>query len=360
MKSQHDDARAPRVPASRRVPGAQGVSSPARVGLTALALLVLLALAVACSLAFGARGYSLPQVWQALVDPAGAGDAAIVISSRIPRTINGLLVGAALALCGSVMQAATRNPLADAGLLGLNAGSALAVVAGIGLFGVAAIGTLSWFALAGAAATAIAVHFVAARGAGGATPLKLALAGAALGAGLASVTQAILLRGQDELETFRFWQVGSLGARQPEDLPFPALVLGAGVLLALLCSRALDRLALGDDVAASLGSSPARTRFLALAAAVLLAGAATTIAGPIAFVGLVIPHALRPFVGPRQSRIAPLALLAGPILVLAADTVGRVIAPPGEVPVGVMTALVGAPVFLVLLRLAGRGKRGLA
>ncbi|WP_158595425.1 FecCD family ABC transporter permease [Galactobacter caseinivorans] len=324
------------------------------MALTAAVLLVLLALAVAASLAFGARGYSFEAVWSALITPAADPDAAAVISSRIPRTVNGLLVGAALALCGAVMQAATRNPLADAGLLGLNAGSALAVVIGIGVFGVAAVGALSWFALVGAAGAALVVHAVSTRGSGGSTPLKLALAGAALAAGLVSVTQAILLQGRDELDTFRFWQVGSLSQRQLDELLVPALVLAAGVLLALICSPALDRLALGDDVAASLGSHPARVRLLSLGAAVLLAGAATTIGGPIAFVGLVIPHALRPFVGSKQTVLAPLSLLAGPLLVLAADTFGRVVAPPGEVPVGVMTALVGAPVFLILLRVGSK------
>lgn len=319
-----------------------------------MVLVVLLGVAVLASLAFGARGYSFEQVWTALSHPAADPDTAAVVGSRVPRTLNGLLVGAALALCGAVMQAATRNPLADAGLLGLNAGSALAVVVGIGVFGVAAVSVLSWFALVGAAVAALIVHAVSAQGAGGATPLKLALAGAALAAGLSSVTQAILLQGQDELEAFRFWQVGSLSQRQPDQVLVPALVLAAGVFLALLCSPALDRLALGDDVAASLGSPPARVRLVSLAAAVLLAGAATTIGGPIAFVGLVIPHALRPLVGPKQSVVAPLSLLAGPVLVLAADTLGRVVAPPGEVPVGVMTALVGAPVFLILLRLRSR------
>lgn len=322
-----------------------------RVVLVALILLILLAAAVLASLAFGARAYPLSTVLQALTDPDSAGDAAAVVGSRVPRTLNGILVGAALALCGAVMQSATRNPLADAGLLGLNAGSALAVVIGIGVFGAAAVGVLSWFALAGAAVAALVVQLVAARGAGGATPLKLALAGAALGAGLASVTQAVLLQGHEELETFRFWQVGSLSQRDPQQLLVPCLVLALGVLLALACSPALDRLALGDDVASSLGSNPQRVRLVSLSAAVLLAGAATTIGGPIAFVGLVIPHALRPFIGHRQSLLAPLCLLAGPVLVLAADTLGRVVAPPGEVPVGVMTALVGAPVFLLLLRL---------
>lgn len=345
---------APAITARAQKTGRASRGSAGRVALTAFILLALLALAIASSLAFGARAYSFDELWAVLSNPVADTDAAAVVGSRIPRTMNGILVGAALALCGAVMQAATRNPLADAGLLGLNAGSALAVVIGIGVFGVAAVSVLSWFALVGAAGAALVVQAVSTRGFGGSTPLKLALAGAALAAGLASVTQAILLQGRDELETFRFWQVGSLSQRQPDDLLVPALVLGAGALLAIVCSPALDRLALGDDVAASLGSHPARVRLLSLGAAVLLAGAATTIGGPIAFVGLVIPHALRPLVGSKQVVLAPLSLMAGPVLVLAADTLGRVVAPPGEVPVGVMTALVGAPVFLILLRLGSK------
>lgn len=313
-------------------------------------LVALLAVAVACSLAFGARAYSLGEVLDALVDPGGSGDAGAVVSSRIPRTLNGLIAGAALAMCGALLQSATRNPLADAGLLGLNAGSSLAVVIAIAAFGATGVGALSWVALVGAALAAVLVHFVASRRPGGATPLTLALAGAALGAGLASVTQAILLRGRDELETFRFWQVGSLAVRQPEDVLVPVALAAVAAVVGLLLAPALQRLALGDDVAASLGAHPQRTRALALSAAVVLAGAATTVAGPVAFVGLVVPHALRLLFGPRQGLILPLCLVAGPVLVLAADTLGRVIAPPGEVPVGVMTALVGAPVFLVLLR----------
>lgn len=347
-------------PQQAALSGRARTGAATRVVLVAVILLVLLAAAVAASLAFGARAYPLATVWQALVDPSGAGDPGVVVGSRIPRTINGLLVGAALALTGAVLQAATRNPLADAGLLGLNSGAALAVVMGISFFGVASVAGMSWFALIGAGVAVGLVQLVASRGAGGATPLKLALAGAALAAGAGSVTQAFLLREQDALETFRFWQLGSLTARTPQDALGVLGFLAVGVVLALLCARPLDRMALGDDVAASLGTNPARVRLISLVAAVLLAGAATTLAGPIAFVGLVVPHAIRLMVGPRFAFVAPLSLLAGPVLVLAADTVGRVIAPPGEVPVGVMTALIGAPVFLILLRTgaaSGRPRR---
>lgn len=332
----------------------RSTSTGPRIAAVVVVLVLLLVLAAGASLAFGAKAFSAQEVIDALRHPDATTDAAAVVSSRIPRTVNGLLVGAALALAGSLMQSATRNPLAEPGLLGISGGSALAVVIGIGAFGVAGVGSLSWFALVGAAVAALLVQGIAQRGPGGASPLRLALAGAALAAGMASVTQAILLRSQEQLDAFRFWQVGSLAVREPSQVILPALLMAVGLLLALLVAPGLDRLGLGDDVAASLGTHPSRVRLTAIAAAVLLSGAATTVAGPVVFVGLVVPHVLRLVVGSRQRVLVPLCLLGGPVLVLAADTLGRVVAPPGEVPVGVMTALVGAPVFLILLRMRGR------
>lgn len=314
------------------------------------ALLGALGLIVLLSLAVGARETGIGTVWAALSAPdAGNGDHAVVLS-RVPRTVAGLLVGAALGLAGTAMQGIARNPLADPGILGINSGAALAVVLGIHLFSVAEIGGYIWLAFLGAGLAAVLVYAVASLGREGATPLKLALAGAALTAGLGSVLNAVLLLSRDALDTYRFWQVGVLGVRTLSEMGQVAPFLLVGAVLALGSARAFNALSLGDDAARGLGIALGRSRAVAALSVVLLCGGATALAGPIAFVGLVIPHLLRLLIGGDYRRLLPLALLAGPVLVLSADVLGRVIAPPSEIQVGVMTAVIGAPVFLWMLR----------
>src|SRR6478735_5898755 len=318
------------------VPGAPvapaGRKAAAKQAAWLLAAVVVLVLVFAASLAVGARGVPLGTVWQALTqfDPADGNHA--VIHARIPRTVLGLLAGGALGLAGAAMQGVARNPLADPGIIGVNAGAALAVVAGIYLFGVTTFTGYIWFAFTGAAAAAIVVYLIASLGREGATPVKLALAGAALSAGLSSIMNVILVSSQDTLDRFRFWQVGGIAGRDwpvlLPGLPF----LAAGALVVLLAGRTLNSLALG---------------------VVLLCGTATALAGPIGFVGLVIPHAVRFLTGPDYRWILPLSLVAAPVLLLGADLVGRVVLLPGEIPAGIMTALIGAPVFVWLVR---RGK----
>lgn len=325
-----------------------------RAPVLALVLLVALLVMVFASLLIGARTIAPATVFEALsgMDPAN-GDHA-VIASRIPRTIAGLLIGAALGLAGAGMQGVTRNPLADPGILGVNAGAALGVVVGIHFFTVATLHGYILCAFLGAGAAALLVYAVAALGRDGATPLKLALAGAAMAAGLGSLTNAVLMIGQQTLDRFRFWQVGTLGAREvPEMLSVaPLLILGA--VLVLGGARLLNALALGDDSARGLGFKVGRGRGITAAGVVLLCAAATALAGPIGFVGLIVPHAIRMIAGADYRWLLPLSLLAGPLLLLGADVVGRVIAPPAEIQVGVMTAIIGAPLFLWLLR---RGKK---
>ncbi|MDP5226777.1 MULTISPECIES: iron ABC transporter permease [Arthrobacter] len=329
---------------------------------------VLLAAAFA-SLAVGARAVPLPDVLDTLgralsgapaapgAPAGGTGDEAVVLS-RMPRTVLAVVVGAALGLSGVLMQGVTRNPLADPGILGVNAGAACAVVFGIQFLGLASVGAYLWVAFLGAAAGMVLVYVLAgvasrAQGASGPTPLALALSGAALSAGLYSLMNAALVTHQDTLDRFRFWQLGSVAARE-WDTVLPALpFLAAGVLLAFGLARPLDGLAMGDDAARALGQRVGLTRVAAGVAVVLLCGASTAIAGPVGFVGLVVPHALRRFTGPDHRRLLVSTLLAAPALVLVADVLGRVILLPGEIPAGVLTALVGAPVFVALLR---RGK----
>jgi iron complex transport system permease protein len=338
--------------------GASGTSPRGRrrtvglagVGLFGLVLLLALAAATVLSLTVGARPTSLGTVWDALTaaDPAN-GDHAVVLS-RIPRTVTGLLAGAALGLAGAAMQGIARNPLADPGILGVNAGAALAVVLGIYLFGVATVAGYIWFAFAGAAAAAVIVYLVASLGREGATPVKLALAGAALAAGLASIMNGILLISSEALDAFRFWQVGTLGVRTLGEISQLVPFLAAGAVVSLFSARWLNALALGDDTAQGLGIRVGRARAITALGIVLLCGGATALAGPIAFVGLVVPHAVRVLVGGDYRRILPLSALAGPVLLLLADVAGRVVLPPSEVQVGVMTAIIGAPAFIWLIR----------
>ncbi|WP_404320675.1 FecCD family ABC transporter permease [Arthrobacter luteolus] len=317
--------------------------------LLGLSLAVLLAAAFA-SVALGARPLSLETVWQALTsaDPAN-GDHAVVLS-RLPRTVAALLIGAALGLAGTALQGMTRNPLADPGIMGLNAGAAFAVVTAIYVFGVTSFTGYVWFALAGTALAALLVYAVASLGREGATPVKLALAGAALTAGLTSLLSAVLVSSQQTLNTFRFWQVGTVSGRGWDVLVplIPFLAVGAVILLA--SGRALNNLSLGDDAARGLGQNVALSRGIMAVGVVLLCGAGTAAAGPIAFLGLVIPHLVRGLAGPDYRWILVISAVLAPVLLLVSDVVGRLILPPGEVPVGIMTAVIGAPVFIAIIR----------
>ncbi|WP_457207300.1 FecCD family ABC transporter permease, partial [Nocardioides sp. P5_C9_2] len=324
---------------------------PRRLGApTAAALLVgLVAVACVLSVLVGARVVPPAAIWD------GSHPLHAVSSARVDRTLLGLSVGAALALAGAVLQGLTRNPLADPGILGINAGASFAMVVGLSVFGVSELRDFLWIAFLGAAVAAVLVHVIASLGREGATPVKLAIAGAALTAAVSSWTTGVLLVDRQTMETFRHWQVGTVGGRDLEVLLTGAPFLLVGAALALAGGRLLDTLALGDDLARGLGRRTAIDRVVLGVAVVLLAGTATALAGPVAFVGLVVPHAVRSLVGSDHARLLPLAALGGAALVVLADTLGRVVLPPAEVQVGVMAAVVGVPVFLLLV---GRGRSG--
>jgi iron complex transport system permease protein len=313
-----------------------------------VALLVLMALA---SLAVGARAIPLGEVINALFDPAASGtNATILRDLRIPRTLLALLIGAAIGLSGAIMQGVTRNPLADPGLLGINAGAALFVVLGISIFGLTALTAYVWLGFAGAAVATVLVYAVASLGREGATPIKLALAGAAITAAFGSITTGVLMTDATTLDAFRFWQVGSLAGRGTDILVSVTPFLAAGIVLALITGRLLDAMALGDDIARGLGQRVLLSRGVAALAWIVLAGGATAAAGPIAFVGLTVPHAARSITGPSYRWILPYSAVMAPILLLGADIFGRVLAPPGELQVGIVTAALGAPLFILLIR----------
>jgi iron complex transport system permease protein len=304
-----------------------------------------------CSVAVGSKPISFGTVLESFTgfDPL-SNDHVIVQSLRFPRTVLGLLAGAALGAAGAVMQGVARNPLADPGILGVDAGAALFVVVAIYCFGITSLLGYVWFAFAGAALAAATVYLLGSMGREGATPVKLALAGAALTALLGSVTTAILLLDVATLDHFRFWAVGSLAGRDGTVVRQVAPFIVVGLAMSLATGRLLNSLALGDDVARSLGQRVGLARAFSATAVVILCGAATAGAGPIAFVGLTVPHVARAITGPDYRWILPYSMVFGPTLLLGADIVGRVVARPGEVQVGIVTALVGAPFFVALVR----------
>ena len=319
-----------------------------------IAAVIAVIIAVLLSLAFGSRPVTFDEIVEGIgswfqgrvPDEIGA----IAVQQRIPRTVLAVIAGAALALSGALMQAVTRNPIADPGILGVNTGAALAVVCGIAFFGITSAFEYLWLALFGAIVTAIFVYIVGSVGPGGSTPIKLALAGAATTAALSSLVSAVLLPRLAAMDTFRFWQVGGVGGADWTTMGLIAPLLAVAAVADFISAPALNAIALGDDVAVGLGVRIGRTRLIAAAAGVLLCAAVTSVAGPIAFVGLMVPHVVRLLVGPDQRWVLPISALGGAVLLLLADTIGRLIGYPGETEAGILTAFVGAPVLVIIAR----------
>ena len=330
-------------------------SGPARrwgLGAGLVLALAATALVTGLSLAVGTNQLPLSTVWSGLVAPDET-FASTVIASRVPRTLLGLLVGAGLAVAGALMQGITRNPLADPGLLGVNAGASAAVVVGTMLLG--SLGQRAILvAIPGAFLAAVVVYAIGS-GRSGPTPVRLVLSGAAISAVLMAGIQAITLTNPDVFDSYRFWVVGSLAGRPSEvvDMIWPVVVVALAV--ALLLGRPLNTLALGDETARALGGNAGRTRLLGALVATVLAGACTAAVGPIAFVGLAVPHIVRTVTGSDYRWLIAYCVALGPVLLLGADVVGRIVARPGELMVGVVTAFVGAPFLYVAVRRSGSG-----
>lgn len=328
----------------------RGTASAVRLPGLLLAACVLLTLIAVTSIAVGAKAVPPADVLRVLLHGRQVAQDAIVLDLRLPRTLLGIAVGAALAAAGVLMQALTRNPLADPGILGVNMGASAAVVTAIALWGDTDPGFRVWFALAGAGGAATLVHLLGSRGRSGPPPVRLALAGTAVSAVLGALVSVVTLLRPDVFDQFRFWGVGSLSGVPAsvlgEVLPFLAL----GGLLALGLAGPLNSLALGDDTARSLGTGVARTRVLGTLAITLLCGAATAAVGPIAFVGLVVPHVARAVTGPDHRWLLPYSMVLGAALLLGSDILGRLLARPGEIQAGLITAFTGAPVFIALVR----------
>lgn len=317
-----------------------------------LAAALLAAMCVA-SLAIGTENVTLPTVWHALTDYRDIGDQWIVRDLRIPRTVLAVIVGLALGLSGTLIQAVGRSPLADSEILGINSGAALFVVCAIAFLGMTGVWTYIWFAFAGALFAMLLVYLVGMTGRATVTPVHVLLAGVAIGAVMDGVGFAVRLHNPRAFDNMRFWDAGALDGRGLNVAATIAPFIAVGVVLCLIVGRSLNVTALGDDLAKSMGGNVARTQALSLVSVTLLAGAATAGAGPIGFVGLMVPHAVRRFTGPDWRWILAYATVVAPTLLLAADIVGRVIIRPAELPAGIVTAFLGAPVLIWLIRKRG-------
>ncbi|MEU7280485.1 iron chelate uptake ABC transporter family permease subunit [Streptomyces sp. NPDC045431] len=308
---------------------------------------VLLLVCVA-SIVIGAKPVPVGDVWHGVFHNSGTGNDVVIAELRMPRTLMGLLVGVALGLSGAVMQALTRNPLAEPGLMGVNAGAAAAVVTAISFFGITSLSGYVWFAFAGAALVSVVVYVLG--GSRSATPVRLALAGTAATFALYGYVNAVQLLDAAALDRLRFWTVGSLATADMATVGKVAPFVVVGVVLALLIARPLNAMEMGDDTARALGANLNRTRVLAMVAVTLLCGAATAACGPIVFVGLAVPYLVRALTGPDMRWILPYAAVLSPVLLLGADVIGRVVARPAELQVGIVTAVIGGPVFIHLVR----------
>lgn len=313
---------------------------------------IFLGICILASLAWGSRYIDFREVIHALTDSSDMSFNALVVRERIPRTVFSLIAGACLGVSGALMQSITRNPIADPSILGVNTGASLFVVAGITFFNLNTASEYIWFAIVGAMITAICVYSIASIGAGGITPIKLALAGAAISAILSSLVSLIILPRTDVMDAYRFWQVGSLSGATWEGIKSVLPFLIVGLIISIISTPALNALALGDEVATGLGVNTGLVRIACAIAGVILCGATTAIAGPIGFVGLMIPHTVRLIFGSDMKNLVPMSAIGGAILLTASDVIGRVIGSPSELEVGIITAFLGAPILIMIARKA--------
>lgn len=305
-------------------------------------------ISILISLAFGARYIGFNEVITSLLHPENISFSALVVRERVPRTVFAILAGASLGVSGALMQAITRNPIADPSILGVNTGASLFVVSGIAFLNINSASQYIYFALAGAAITAVFVYGIGSLGYGGATPIKLALAGAATSAALSSLVSAVILPRTEVMNAFRFWQAGSVSGATWDGIITVSPFLIIGLIIGIISTPALNALALGDDVATGLGVRTGIVRMTGAFAGVLLCGASTALTGPIGFVGLMIPHIMRLICGPDMRYIVPMSAIGGAVLLTLSDAIGRLVGMPGELEAGIVTAFFGAPILIII------------
>lgn len=313
-------------------------------------MILLTAISVFLSLWIGARSISFGEVRRILLGRSEDTIVARVVMARIPRTVFGLVAGGALGISGAIMQSITRNPVADPSILGVNTGAALAVVCGLVFFNISTPEEYIWLAMIGAGLTTALVYGIASLGPAGVTPLKLALSGSTVSVALGSMLNTVLLPDADAMNSYRFWQIGSIGAANWDTLKLLLPFFAVGIILTMILSEHMNMVALGDEMATSLGVNVSLVRFLSCLAGIILCGSTTALAGPIGFIGLMVPHLLRLVIGSDMRIMLPMSVLSGGSLLLVSDVIGRVVGRPGETEVGIITALLGAPVFIYVVR----------
>ncbi len=317
-----------------------------------LVSIIFLGMCVFASLAWGSKNIEFSQVINALLNSEEMSFATLVVHERIPRTIFSIMAGASLGISGALMQSITRNPIADPSILGVNTGASLFVVIGIAFFNIDSPNQYIWIALAGAGITSVFVYGIASIGNGGMTPIKLALSGAATSAVLSSSVNAVILSRSEVMDAFRLWQVGSVSGATWDSINLILPFITIGLIISIAATPALNVLALGDDIATGLGVDIGIIRIICAIAGVILSGATTAIAGPIGFIGLMIPHSIRLISGSNLKGIVPLSAIGGAALLIISDVLGRVLGSPGEIQVGIITAFLGAPILIIIARKA--------
>lgn len=319
------------------------------------AVIVLVVVATA-SLFIGSNSIPPSDILAVLSNPDDSLASRVVFQQRLPRLILVVIVGAALGVAGALMQALTRNPLADPGILGVNAGASLAIVTSVAIFGFTSIFFYMWFGLLGAALAALAVAILGGVGRKNSSPAHLALAGVAISMAISSIVQVVILTNQDAFNEFRFWASGSVENRGYPIITAVLPLVILGLLLAMWAAPSLNAIALSDEVGRGLGVNLTRTRVIVALAVTVLAGSATAAVGPILFLGLGVPHLARILFGANQMWVIPVSAVTAPVIMLAADLIARTIVAPHEIQTGIVTALIGGPVFVALLR-SSKGKR---
>ena len=307
---------------------------------------MLVLLGILCSIAYGSNSIPIKDVLTYLFNSGSDSFEAAVVYARIPRTVFGILAGSALGVSGALMQAITRNPVADPSILGVNTGASLMVVIGIAYLNISSGIKLIGLSFFGAILTALFVYGIASFGFGGASSLKLVLSGAAVSTALASLVNTIMLPDSQVMKEFRFWQVGSIGGATWDDIRLVFPFVAIGIILSLACASPLNAMALGDEMAVSLGVKVVMVRAFAAFAGVMLCAVITAIAGPVGFVGLMLPHLIRQILDNDMRIILPFSAIGGAGLLVISDVIGRILGRPGELEVGIITAILGAPVFI--------------
>ena len=323
-----------------------------KIVFTTILGIALLIIAIAISITYGAKSVGLCDIRDALLGRNTTEYNVNVVQARIPRTYFGIIAGIALSISGALMQSITRNPIADPSILGVNTGASLFIVIGIAYLNITSKLAYMGLAFAGAMLTAILVYQIASMGYGGATPIKLALSGAAVSTALSSFVSAVMMPSSHVMDSFRFWQIGSIGGASFDDIKLILPFVIFGIIASLLLAPGLNTLALGDETACALGLNVNRTRALAAFIGVLLCAVTTALAGPIGFLGLMVPHLVRLLTGPDHRSLIPLSALFGSSILIISDVLGRVFGSPGELESGIMTALIGAPCFIFIIRKA--------